>query len=411
MFLQDLKLDVPEPGSAIDSGAEEELFRDMGRRAAAEVLSRRWEDSDDKSVGLCPRCGNQLKDLGKRPKVVLTLCGPVKLRRQTGHCAHCHETTTELDKRLEIEDTGIAPGLQRIICRTALELAYEPSRELLRDTLGYELCSAREIERIACRHGEEIERLSEVISVGRSTSTKRKIYSLTIDGTMIPGRADPEKHRLVWHEIKLATVTDVRDIQAPFYVASTEKAEGFGLRLCKNLESMSITPHTLAQVVADGAPWIWNLADMHLPGVPQLLDFYHASEHLHHTAAALWSDETANKWWKERLEQLKTGKLDDFFAALKFIAKSSATSNTEASPERLLNYFETNRHRLGYAEALKCNLPIGSGAVESAGRHIVQQRLKQSGMRWSLAGAQAMLNLRTCHRNGFFESYWENRAA
>ena len=383
----------------------------MGRRAAAEALAKRWESGNEEIVGECRRCGEQLKDKGMRTKEVRTLCGPIKLQRRIGYCEHCHETPVALDERLGIKDTGIAPGLQRIICRTALELAYEPSKALLQDTLGFEPCSAREIERIACKHGKEIEKASEAIYAEKPLQAK-KIYSLSIDGTMIPGLADPENHRLVWHEVKLATVTDVRNLKMPFYVAGTEKAEEFGLRLHRNLEAMSITPHTLAQVVADGAPWIWNLIDMHLPGVPQLLDFYHASEHLHKTATALWSKEIADKWWKEQLERLKTGKLDDFFASLKLIAKRYTTSdNDDAGTERLLRYFETNRQRLGYAEALKRKLPIGSGAVESAGRHIVQQRLKQSGMRWSLPGAEAILNLRTCHRNGAFESYWENLAA
>ena len=410
MFLHELSLETVAPGANIDAGAEEELFRDMGQRAAVEALARRWESSDVGGVGECRKCGSALDDKGKRTKQVRTLCGSVKLRRRTGYCGHCHETTSALDERLGIQGTGIAPGLQRIICRTALELAYEPSKALLKDMLGYEPCSAREIERIACKHGEEIEKASETVYAAKSLQAK-KIYSLSIDGTMIPGLADPENHRLVWHEVKLATVTDVRNIKMPFYIAGTEKAEEFGLRLHRNLEAMSVTPHTLAQVVADGAPWIWNLVDMHLPGVTQLLDFYHASEHLHKTAIALWSKEIADKWRKERLEQLKTGKLDDFFASLKLIAKRYTTSEQDTSPERLLRYFETNRRRLDYAEALKRNLPIGSGAVESAGRHIVQQRLKQSGMRWSLPGAQAILNLRTCHRNGAFESYWEYRAA
>jgi len=383
----------------------------MGQRAAAELLSKRWESGNEETVGECRHCGEQLNDKGMRTKEVRTLCGSIKLRRRIGHCEHCHKTTAALDERLGIKDTGIAPGLQRIICRTALEMAYEPAKALLQDTLGYEPCSAREIERIACKHGKEIEKASEAIYAEKPLQATKKTYSLSIDGTMIPGLADPENHRLVWHEVKLATVTDVRNIKMPFYVAATEKAEEFGLRLHRNLEAMSITPHTLAQVVADGAPWIWNLVDMHLPGVAQLLDFYHASEHLHQTATALWSKEIADKWWNERLEQLKTEKLDDFFASLNLIAKTHATNNSDVGPKRLLHYFETNRNRLGYAEALKRNLPIGSGAVESAGRHIVQQRLKQSGMRWSLPGAQAILNLRTCHRNGAFESYWENRAA
>lgn len=119
----------------------------------------------------------------------------------------------------------------------------------------------------------------------------------------------------------------------------------------------------------------------------------------------------ANQWWHRRLDQLKAGELGNFFAALKLIAKQRTTSDPAVSPKRLLHYFEENRQGLGYAEALKHNLPIGSGVVESAGRHIVQQRLKQSGMRWSIPGAQAILNLRTRHRNGQFEQYWENYAA
>jgi len=228
---------------------------------------------------------------------------------------------------------------------------------------------------------------------------------------MIPGLPDPQNHRLIWHEVKLATVIDARDIDAPFYVASTENAETFGLKLWRELDSRAMDARNLAQVIADGAPWIWNLADLHFPGATQLLDFYHAAEHLHATAVALWSDGIANAWWRRRLDQLKAGELGNFFAALTLIAKRWTTSDPAVSPERLLHYFEENRQRLGYAEALKRNLPIGSGVVESAGRHIVQQRPKQSGMRWSIPGAQAILNLGTRHRNGQFEQYWENYAA
>jgi hypothetical protein len=70
-----------------------------------------------------------------------------------------------------------------------------------------------------------------------------------------------------------------------------------------------------------------------------------------------------------------------------------------------------NKERLNYHGALRAKLPIGSGSVESAARHLVQQRLKQAGMRWSDTGAQAILNLRTMHRNGKFEQYWENLQA
>lgn len=398
-----------EQNGSIDAGAEEELFRDVGRRAAAAVLSRRWQNAGTGEVGQCRQCGAQLQDLGLRSKGFQTLCGSIQLQRRVGYCNHCHATTATLDERLGVTDTGITPGLQRVTCRVALELAYEPTEALLKDTLGFAPCSSREIERIANRHGKEMGNSTEATPAVKQLRGK-KVHCLAIDGTMIPGLPNPEDHRLDWHEVKLATVFDRRDIEAPFYVASTENAEEFGLRLWRELDSKGMRPQSMAQIIADGAPWIWNLADLHFPGVTQLLDFYHAAEHLHKTAVALWPEGTANIWWQRRLGQLKTGDLGNFFAALKLIAKRKMTSDAEVSPEKLLRYFEDNRHRLGYAQALKSNLPIGSGVVESAGRHIVQQRLKLSGMRWSLPGAQAVLNLRTRHRNGQFEQYWENYA-
>jgi len=404
-------LDPIEPGSGIiDAGAEEELFRDLGQRAAAEALRVRWEAAGAEEVGECGRCGERLKNLGQREKEFRTLCGPIMIRRRVGYCPGCHETTAALDKRLKADNTGVTPGLARVICRTALEMAYKPAKELLTDTLGFAPCSAREIERIANTHGAAMGEPPEA-SLPTLGRRKGKYFHLTMDGTMIPGLPDPQEHRIRWHEVKIAAVVDVRDIDAPLYVASTENAEAFGKQLWDEIQSKGMDGRELAQITADGAPWIWNLADMYFPDATQLLDFYHAAEHLYKTAAALWPKETADAWWRQRLKQLKAGDLDGFFAELKRTAEEHTTDNSALDPKRLLNYFETNRNRLGYAKALKNNLPIGSGVIESAGRHIVQQRLKQSGMRWSLPGAQKILNLRTRHRSGQFEQYWENLAA
>jgi hypothetical protein len=346
-----------------------------------------------------------------REKKFMTLCGPVRISRRVGYCRKCHETTVLLDKRLKADNTGITPGLARVICRTALEMAYKPTKELLTDTLGFVPCSARELERIVDTHGAAMKEPTEAKPPARGGRSKKKFLHLSMDGTMIPGLPDPQEHRLKWHEVKVAAVVDVRDIEAPFYVASTGDAEAFGKQLIDEMQSRGMDGHELAQITADGAPWIWNLAEIYYPGARQLLDFYHAAEHLHCTAGTLWPKETADAWCRERLEQLKTGELDGFFIELKRIAEEYVSDDSASGPKRLLNYFETNINRLAYAEAIKSNFPIGSGVIESAGRHIVQQRLKQSGMRWSLPGAQAVLNLRTRHRNGQFEQYWENFAA
>jgi len=409
----EMELDALGSEDEIDTGAEEEWFRREGRQAAARALGRRWEQADG-GAPVCGQCGGELKNLGARAKTVQSVCGPVAVRRRVFYCRRCGQTRVPLDERLGVEGSGLTPGLRRLLCRTALELPYAQSQALLSDTLGFTPCSARELERVAQGHGARLEPSKEAGSPGpfcRPARAAKPRYGLAIDGTMIPGLVNEEQHRVEWHEVKIATLFDLRQIEPSFYVASREDADGFGERLWKSLQDRQISPDKVGLIVADGAPWIWNLVALHYPQVPQLLDFYHAAEHLHATATAIWSGAAAETWWQRRLHELREGRIEKFFTALRRLARTHHPADPATSPQRLLQYFQDHRPRLRYRWARDLNLPIGSGTVESAARHIVQQRLKQSGMRWSDPGAQAILNLRTCHRNGDFEQYWENYAA
>jgi len=357
-----------------------------------------------------------MKPIGGRKKDVQTICGTVAVKRRKYYCEKCERTTAPLDRRLGIDETGITPGMMRMLCRTALEMAYEKSESLLTDILGFRPCSAREIERIANKHGQ---RLEEQISTGQAGDISatpepdNRKYCLMIDAAMIPGLPDPVEHKLTWHDVKLAVGVDPTDVHMPFYVAGREEVGLFGKRLWHYLESHGLDVINFCLILGDGAHWIWTLADLMFPAVPQLLDFYHAAEHLYATAKLLFPETSARKWWHTRLAQLKEGNLDQFFQALKrlVVAYPSVCSEDKDSPQKLLDYFISNKSRLDYPWAIRNKLPIGTGAVESACRHIPQQRLKQSGMRWSDPGAQSILNLRTLHRNGEFEQYWEDFAA
>lgn len=400
-------------GEGMDAGAEEEIFRRMGQQAAAAALGRRWEQGEQAEAA-CRQCGGELKNLGRRKRKLQTVCGPVEIGRSVFYCSQCRQTQACLDRQLGVDTSGMTPGLMRLVCPTALELPYQQSEQLLADTLGFLPCSAREIERVAKSQGRQMEDWAdkEMASIDGKGPTRlpKPVYVLAIDGTMIPGLPHPQQHRLDWHEVKLAPIFDSRAIEPSLYVAGREDAEHLGERLWRDMQLKALSGKNLCLIVADGAPWIWNLADRYFRGVPQLLDFYHAAEHLHATAEAVWGGAPAQRWWQQRLDQLRQGKIGNFFAALKWLARRHDTLDPDVSPKRLLQYFTDNHQRLDYSWARKANLPIGSGAVESAARHIVQQRLKQSGMRWSDPGAQAVLNLRTCHRNGDFEQFWENHA-
>lgn len=411
--LAEVRLSPLNNKERIDCGAEEELFRRAGQQAAGELLATRWREADAVVETNCQQCQRRMKQTGRRPKRIRTLCGAVRLDRRIYYCQECGQTRVPLDERLGIKDTGITPGLSRVICRAALELPYRQSQQLLSDSLGFEPCSARETERIANQHGDRIEQMrseGELSPAAGREPNKKDRYCMAIDAGMIPGLPDPDTHRLDWHDVKLAVVFDPKKITQPFYVAGREDAEKFGKRLWTELELRRIYHDRFHLILGDGATWIWNLVEMHLPGVPQLLDFYHAAEHLYATASHCWPESKALAWWHRRLGQLKEGKLINFFESLQWLARRHPDDDSEESPMRLLNYFQNNRTRLNYQWAIANDLPIGSGPVESAISHIIQRRLKQSGMRWSDRGAQSILELRTLHRNGDFEQYWETLA-
>jgi hypothetical protein len=415
-FLTELEIEPPGLSGSIDTAADEEIYRRVGYHAITAALAQRWEAADGAMIMQCAGCRQTMKPIGGRKKDVHTICGTVAVKRRKYYCGKCERTIAPLDQRLGIDETGITPGMMRILCRTALELAYMKSESLLTDILGFRPCSAREIERIANKHGEKLEgRISaeSVSDVTGSSHCNSRKYCLMIDAAMIPGLPDPVEHKLTWRDVKLAVGIDPTDVRLPFYVAGREDVGRFGKRLWHYLESHGLDVINFCLILGDGAHWIWTLADLLFPKVPQLLDFYHAAEHLYATAKLVLPEAQARRWWHTRLAQLKAGDVDHFFQALRRLVKAhqSPSFEDEDSPEKLLAYFVSNKSRLDYPWAIRNKLPIGTGAVESACRHIPQLRLKQSGMRWSDPGAQSILNLRTLHRNGEFEQYWEDFAA
>ena len=417
-FIGELEIEAPRLAGTIDAAADEEIFRRAGYQATTTALAQRWEQADGPVIVQCTGCRQTMKPIGARKKDVHTICGTVAIKRRKYYCGKCERTIAPLDRRLGIDETGITPGMMRMLCRTALELAYKKSESLLTDILGFQPCSAREIERITNKHGEKLEKQISAGPAGDITTLQncnRGKYCLMIDAAMIPGLPDPVEHKLAWHDVKLAVGIDPTDVHLPFYVAGREDVGLFGKRLWHHLESHGLDVANFCLISGDGAHWIWTVADLLFPKVPQLLDFYHAAEHLYATAKLIFPEAQAQKWWHTRLAQLKAGDLVHFFQALKRLANVHPSASPEGedkySPEKLLDYFVSNKSRLGYPWAMRNKLPIGTGAVESACRHIPQQRLKQSGMRWSDPGAQSILDLRTLHRNGEFEQYWEDFAA
>jgi hypothetical protein len=162
-------------------------------------------------------------------------------------------------------------------------------------------------------------------------------------------------------------------------------------------------------VLGDGAPWIWNLADQHFPGAIQIVDLYHARQHLWKTAALLHpQDPLAKKLWmipmKDRLDD---GNIEPLVTHLREIAAAHADAADLA--QGLLKeaeYFATNADRMHYPEFREKGLFVGSGVVEAGCKSVIGSRLKRSGMFWTVRGANSIA-LRCCRINGRFEDYWD----
>ena len=165
--------------------------------------------------------------------------------------------------------------------------------------------------------------------------------------------------------------------------------------------------------MGDRAEWIWNLAAQHFPGAVQIVDLYNARQHLWELARKLYpNDEVNQKVWMKAHQRrmLDKGKIEKLVGALRSIHSANPEVREKIRTEA--DYFERNAERMRYPKFRRQHLFVGSGVIETGCKTVIGSRLKQSGMFWTVRGANAIVALRCCHINGRFEDYWEaHRAA
>ena len=146
---------------------------------------------------------------------------------------------------------------------------------------------------------------------------------------------------------------------------------------------------------------------MLFPNAVQILDLYHAYEHLSAVRHCCWRDDdpVGLAWYRAQKRRLKAGNLNAFFSH--FTEVPTRTAEQRECRDTALSYFQNNRARIRYGEFRRKGYFIGSGVVESACKRIVTQRLKLCGARWSNSGAHLLAQLRAAHLNGYLDSFAE----
>ena len=247
---------------------------------------------------------------------------------------------------------------------------------------------------------------------------------IAVDGTGVPmiaaetegrpGKGDDGRART--REVKLAclftqaSVDDdgrpVRDPGSSSYLATFEPAARFAQLTDAEARRRGAEHIRQLVVLGDGAVWIWNIADALFPAATQIVDLYHAREHVHDLAnlATRLPRQSHPDWLTERLAELDAGDIPALTAAghaLKF------TGSLARDRDRQLAYFDVNAHRMRYARFRQLGMFVGSGAVEAGRKAVIGQRLKLSGMHWSIPGATAIATLRCPEASNRWEQIWK----
>ena len=406
-----------------------------GADAVTELLRLAPPDDDHRSVPCI--CGRAARYEGMRSRPILTVVGWARIDRPYYLCPVCHTGQFPADVELDIDQTDFSPGVRRMLAAVGGVAPFAQGRDQIKLLAGLEV-TAKTVERTAESIGEDIEirqqkhiQSAKQLCLPAVAGPSIPYLYIQMDGTQVfvvktetEGRAgrtpgQPARTR----ECKLGavftqtTVDDqgrpMRDEDSTTYVGAIETAEEFGPRIYTEAWNRGWDRATIRVVMGDGSHWIWNIADQHFPGAIQIVDLYHAREHLWGLARKLHpADEASQKrWLMRKLDWLENGKIEKLATALRKLANEEQNLELAKAIRIEAEYFDSNCDRMRYPEFRKKNLFVGSGVIEAGCKTVIGTRLKQSGMFWTVTGANSIIALRCCHLNGRFESYWESRRA
>ena len=395
--------------------ALQQVLRPVGGAVASAVLAARAAGPGGEAGG-CPQSGRRLHLVGReRARTVLGLVGEYRFARPTFHCATCRAGHAPLDTVLGLGEARLSPGLAQVVCAHAQNDSFAEASTSVQGSLGVYV-DAETVRRVA----EGVGRLIEHDQADRAqwmvpAADVPERLLIATDGVHTPLRTG-------YHEAKVGRVgalgpalredpetERVTLVLGPStFCVGLEHVHDFFPRLTREAWRAGFM-RGVRQIVflGDGARWIWQQVRTQCssPGVEviEIVDFFHASEHLNEVATAVFGKGTllARSWWAEQRHALLHQGPAPVLAALGALAARPDLDEDARDVVRRNReeYFTDNVARMDYPGFMARHLPIGSGAVESACKQLISQRAKGAGMRWTAPGAQAIATLRALYHS------------
>lgn len=424
--------------SGVDLEAFETALRAAVLAAGAQVLEDVLRD-----VGVGRReeavrctCGAVMDSRGVTPKSVLTLLGRIRFARSAYRCPRCGTIRHPGDEELDVVHTRYSPGVRRLVSDFACDVPFKRVSQQLNAAAALRI-SRKDCERIAERVGEDVarwfgaERDRTRFAEPAPPEAPKTIETLYIefDGTGIPmvphevaGRkGKQEDGSAKTREAKLGCVftqtafdeegRPIRDPASTTFVGAIEEAERFAWRIYGEAVRRGLFEAKRIVIVTDGAEWIRNAIQTHFPHAIHVIDLYHAREHLMKLCRLLFDRDLRrlnhykDRWW----DDLDEGNVEKIMEEAQAFLPRDPKAGKDARCE--IGYFETNQDRMRYADFFAQGLFVGSGVIEAGCKTVIGQRLKQSGMEWTVRGANAITALRCVVQSNRFEDYWEQRVS
>ena len=442
--------------------AEEDVWQRvlaMGRQAFGQFLAAQGDGDVGETIEMDD--GKELRRLTEPHQgTYRSIFGPFQLSRYVyGTREGQRIEFVPFDARLELPESEFSYVLQDWAGTHFVEEAFDRSAETLGKILGFSL-SVDSLERMSRKMAESVTDFRQSLTKP-PTEEEGEILVATADGKGIPMRRPADQRPVGARRKKgekankkqMATLGCVYSVDRKHRTADDvvealfrervvrqpkETAEPVAQhkRVCSSLtyEEGDLYVNAETEVFAwmagevearrrkgqpmvclmDGQRSLWTTCAAHLPSDNrvEILDLLHAVEYLWKAAYLFYEEgsDEASKFVRKRVLRLLRGEVGYVIGGLRQMGTKRALPRKEQKKlERICNYLDGNRHRMRYDEYLKAGYPIASGVIEGACRHLVKDRMERSGMRWTIDGAQAMLDLRSTSINGQWSAFCTHR--
>ena len=388
------------------AGAEEliEAVHELSQSCFAPVLEAVLETAREEveQAPVCADCGQRLRNKGVQRRGMLTPLGHVHWRRRYYYCEGCRQGHYPLDEYLGIEAGQFTARYQEGMAMLGSCLPFAQAAALFTKLTGVSV-SDRELNRTTEEHG------------ARLTAQRLKQQQHWLDKGPEPKKPQPDaawgvsldaakvRFRDGWHEVHVGVVFPLKDSGSgdgraargspSSYVAEVGKQAQAGEQLYAEAIRRRIDPGTERVVcIADGASGNWTQFAQHFGQRVEILDWYHATQHLWKAASGVWGEGTpeADEWEKELEKVLWEGQPETVLSKL---CEAAHLPGGKAAAEQC-HYFDSHGSRMAYDEYREAGYPIGSGTVESGCKQVIIARACQAGMSWKQDRLQSVLSLR-----------------